>query len=109
MKLIRLLLALVFTIPLFAQADRGSITGTVSDASGAAMPGVAVTLQNQATNLTYSTVADTAGVYSFLNLPIGKYTLTVTAAGFQRAEAKNVQVQVNQQTRLDPSLQLGEV
>src|ERR1051326_5956173 len=109
MTSLRFLLAFSICISLFAQADRGSITGNITDASGAVVPSVTLTLKNQATSLTYSTVANAEGVYSFLNLPIGMYTLTASAAGFQRAEAKNIQVQVNQQSRLDLSLQLGEV
>ena len=68
-----------------------------------------MTLQNQATNLTYSTTANAAGAYSFLNLPIGTYTLTAAAKGFSRAGSEEIQVQVNQQSRVDLSLQVGEV
>jgi hypothetical protein len=70
---------------LFAQADRGSISGTITDSTGAAVPSVALTLKNQATNLTYSTTASASGAYSFLNLPIGMYTLTAAAKGFARS------------------------
>jgi hypothetical protein len=109
MKLISFVLFLAISVQLFGQADRGSITGNITDASGALVPAVTLTLKNQATNLTYSTVADAAGVYTFLNLPIGLYTLAASAPGFERTEAKNLQVQVNQQSHLDLSLQLGEV
>lgn len=109
MVVLRVLVILAISIPLFAQADRGSISGTISDASGRVVPSVALTLKNQATNLTYSTLADSTGAYSFLNLPIGAYTLTAVAPGFERAETRNIQVQVNQQSRVDVSLRLGEV
>jgi hypothetical protein len=109
MNFLRLFCALIISAALFAQADRGSISGTITDASGAGVPVAALTVQNQATNLTYSTTANAAGVYSFLNLPIGTYTLTASAKGFSRSEAKDIQVQVNQQSRVDLSLQVGEV
>ena len=109
MRYLHLSLLLFVSISLFAQADRGSISGTVTDTSGAAVPGTTLTLQNQATNLTYSTAASAAGTYSFLNLPIGTYDLTAVAKGFQRSETKGIPVQVNQQARIDIGLQLGEV
>ena len=109
MKIFRVVLLLAVSAALFGQADRGSITGTITDSTGAAVPGVALSLQNQATNLTYSTVASGSGSYSFLNLPIGMYTLTAAAKGFQRSEARGIQVQVNQQSRVDLALQVGEV
>src|SRR6266566_1428055 len=109
MKCLRLFPLLVLSSSLFAQADRGSISGLITDATGGAVPGISLTLQNQATNLTYSTVTSSSGAYSFLNLPIGIYDLTASAKGFQRSEAKGIQVQVNQQARVDITLQVGEV
>ena len=109
MVVLRVLVTLAISIPLFAQADRGSISGTVTDATGGVVPSVALTLKNQATNLTYSTVADSTGTYTFLNLPVGAYTLAAVATGFERGETKNIQVQVNQQAHVDVSLRLGEV
>src|SRR5215475_8966724 len=109
MKLSRILLLPAIAAALFAQADRGSITGTITDASGAGVPAVSLTVRNQATNLTYSTTANESGAYAFLNLPVGSYTLAASAKGFDRSEAKNIAVQVNQQSRVDLSLQVGEV
>jgi hypothetical protein len=109
MKIFRALLLLAISAALFAQADRGSISGTITDSTGAAVPGVALTLKNQATNLTYSTTASASGAYSFLNLPIGMYILTAAAKGFERSEARGIQVQVNQQSRIDIALQIGEL
>src|SRR5260370_32065600 len=109
MKRFRLFPLLLLSASLFAQADRGSISGLITDPTGGAVPGIALTLQNQATNLTYSTVTSSTGSYSFLNLPIGIYDLTASAKGFQRSEAKGIQVQVNQQARVDITLNVGEV
>src|SRR5579883_2422386 len=60
----------------------GTITGIVTDASGAVVPGASVLLQNTATNVTWQTKSDSAGVYLFSNLPVGNYALKVTASGF---------------------------
>jgi hypothetical protein len=109
MRVLRLSLLLLVSISLFAQADRGSISGMVTDNSGAVVPGITLTLQNQATNLTYSATASDTGAYSFLNLPVGTYDLTAAAKGFQRSQAKGIPVQVNQQARVDIRLQVGEV
>ncbi len=94
---------------LFAQADRGVVAGTVTDMSGAVVPGAVLTLRNEATNLTYAASPGAEGNYAFLNLPVGAYTLTVEAKGFQRQEIRGIQVQVNQQSRVDVSLRVGEV
>ena len=100
---------LLFSSLLLAQADRGSITGTVTDASGAVVPAVPLSLRNAATNLTYSTSSSENGSYSFLNLPIGTYTLSVEVKGFQRQEIKGIEVQVNQQAKIDLAMRVGEV
>jgi len=94
---------------LWAQADRGSITGTVIDASGAVVPAVPLSLRNAATNLTYSTSTNDNGSYSFLNLPVGTYTLSVEKKGFQRQEITGIEVQVNQQAKIDLTMRVGEV
>ena len=92
-----------------AQADRGTVRGTLTDSSGAAVTGASLTLQNQATNLSYNAVSSTSGSYSFLNLPIGAYTLTTEAKGFERQAIKGIIVQVNQVSNIDVPLKLGAV
>src|SRR4051812_25044870 len=103
------LLAIVFAVVAFCQADRGTVSGTVSDSSGAVVPGVPLVLRNQATNLTYTTTASENGTYVFLNLPVGVYVLSADAKGFQKYEVQGIQVQVNQQSRVDLSLRVGDV
>ncbi|MDQ6665400.1 MAG: carboxypeptidase-like regulatory domain-containing protein, partial [Acidobacteriota bacterium] len=100
---------LLATAALFGQADRGAVVGTVTDASGAVVPNIALTLRNDATNLTYTATTGENGTYSILNLPVGTYTLTVEAKGFQRQEAKGIEVQVNQQARIDLAMRVGEM
>ena len=103
------ILAAILCTTLLGQADRGTVTGTITDATGAVVPGVPLTLRNAATNLTYSTPSSDNGSYTFLNLPVGIYTLFVEAKGFQRQEVKGIEVQVNQQARIDLSMHVGDV
>ena len=66
---------------MFGQSNRGAITGTVSDSTGALIPGVRVVLTNTETGTTSETVATGTGNYSILQLPVGTYTLAVEQAG----------------------------
>src|SRR6516225_9035400 len=59
----------------FAQLDRGTITGTVTDPSGAVVPGTRISIKNAATNATWQTAATSAGDYTAVNLPAGRYAL----------------------------------
>jgi hypothetical protein len=101
--------AILFSTLLFAQADRGTISGTITDKSGAVIPAVALTLRHEATNLTYTTTSTSTGSYTFLSLPVGSYTLDAQAPGFQRESIKNIVVQVNQQSKVDITMTVGEV
>ena len=66
----------VFLLPAGAQTILGSIIGTVKDATGAAVPGAAVTAQNIATGLTVKATSDNNGSYQIPNLPAGTYKVT---------------------------------
>jgi hypothetical protein len=77
----RTLLVLFFTIPLFAAAA-GSLTGTVADPSGAAIPAVMVIARNAATGAVLRTETDASGNYTFPEIPAGSYTLEAERAGF---------------------------
>src|SRR5205814_9397826 len=104
-----LLLVIVSACALFAQVDRGNIQGTVTDPSGAVVAGAVVRIVSQATNVSQSTVTGTNGTYAFFTLPIGLYNLTVEAKGFRRSDITGIKVEVNQQSKIDVSLQVGEV
>src|SRR6266566_1237085 len=93
-----------------ARADvTGSILGIVHDASGAVIVGATVTATNAGTNQTRSTTSDVTGEYRLLALPIGRYTIEATQAGFQKFIATAVDLTVNAQRRVDIALQVGAV
>jgi len=102
------LLLLVGSSLLNAQ-DRGTITGSVVDTSGANVPAAKVTLTNPATGQNITVETNEAGTYTFLSLTAGRYNVRAEKAGFSKAEASNVVVQVNTTTRLDIQMQLGAV
>jgi len=87
-------LALLFTVQrgALAQTFRGGISGTVTDQSGAVVPGAPVTLVETGTNLTYKTVSSSAGEFAFANLPVGSYTITIAATGFKSIKVDKVPV-----------------
>src|SRR5689334_17296517 len=104
-----ILLLLTLTCALLAQVDRGNIQGTVTDATGAVIADSTVRIVSTATNVTQSTVTGPNGTYAFFNLPIGVYTLSVEGKGFRRADVTGVRVEVNQQAKVDVTLQVGEL
>ena len=93
-----------FTHSAFAQAGRGSISGLVTDQSGAIIPGAKVVAESQATGLKLSTVSTDAGLYSFVSLAPGVYRVTATAQGFDTLVANNIRVSVDQGTTANLSL-----
>src|SRR5690349_5631510 len=68
-----------------AQTTTGRISGTVADSSGGVLPGVAVTVVNEATALARTTTSDSQGAYVFVDLPVGSYTVKTELAGFKSA------------------------
>jgi hypothetical protein len=93
----------------FGQAGRGSISGQITDPSGAIVAGAKVVAQEQATGIKFSTVSTAAGIYSFVSLPPGKYQLTVSEKGFETVVQKNVAVTVDQESTVNVTLTLGSV
>jgi uncharacterized surface anchored protein len=84
-----------------AQQTLGGITGTVTDASGAVVPGATVTIVGDQTKLTRTLQTNEAGRYDFVNLPIGNYTITYALAGFQTLNIPSIQVQANRTATVD--------
>ena len=93
----------------FAQFDSATVLGFISDQTGAAMPGVTVTLTNPATGISTTAVSDERGQYQFLNVRIGTYSLKAELQGFTTAIAENFTVAVNARQRVDLALSVGGV
>ena len=100
-------LLLVSTQRASAQVDEGSITGTVTDTTGAAVPNASVTLLNTDQGLTLKGMTDGRGTYTFSPVRIGKYSISVTATGFEKTTQQNVTVNVSQNLTVDVQLKLG--
>ena len=103
------LFLLLAAVGLSAQTFRGTILGTVSDASGAVIPGAKVVVRNTATGLERTTQTSADGTYSVPELPIGTYSVTISQTGFQTFVASGVAVTVAAQQRVDTALKTGEV
>lgn len=99
----------VVTIPLLAQQESASITGQVTDASGAAVAGAQVTVRNQASGASFVSLTDADGFYRAPQLRPAVYTITVTAAGFSTAVREGIEARVNDRLRVDMPLQVGAV
>lgn len=94
----------------FAQELAATLSGTVTDPSGAVVQGAAVTVHNNETNTDVRTVTtDASGNYTATNLQAGNYTVTVKQAGFQTYVAQNVVLEVAQKRVVDAALQTGQV
>src|SRR5207249_10411458 len=104
-----LICVLLVSLAAFGQTFRGTILGTVTDASGAVVSGAKVTVRNVGTGLERSTQTSPDGSYSLPELPIGTYTVTATQSGFQTSVTKNVVVDVAAPRRVDATLKAGQV
>jgi Carboxypeptidase regulatory-like domain len=100
-------LFLICTLAAFAQGDRGTITGTVTDPTGAVIPNANILVTNTDTSANYKVATTNTGNYTLANLPVGTYVLTVEAMGFKRFERPNLVVQVAETERVDAVLQVG--
>ena len=101
------ILAVMLPVELPGQVDQGAITGTITDAQNAVVPGAQVKLLNNDTNFELQTTTDGRGVYTFQPVRVGQYTLSVTASGFATTTQQGVTLQVNQRLGLDVSLKVG--
>ena len=89
------------------QALYGSVTGTISDSQGAAVPGASVTLRNEATGLEMGTVTDETGTYTLRNVAGGTYTLKASLQGFKEFVQTGVPVIVGGIARINGKLEIG--
>ena len=90
-----------------AQVLYGSVTGTVSDPTGAVVPGAKVSIANDQTELKRLATSDAAGEYRILDLPEGNYTVTVTATGFRTSKQTGIVVAIGQVNKQDIQLTVG--
>ena len=100
--------AVAFTAGL-CQAQEGSITGSVHDSSGAALPKAVVTISNSQRGLSRSATTNDSGDYLISGLPAGSYDVVVKAAGFQQYQVKDLVLRVAEKARADATLNPGEV
>jgi hypothetical protein len=109
LALVCLAAAIFFWHPAFAQKITGAISGTVTDTTGAAVPGATVTITNTATNKVYTVTTDSQGGYTVPELPESTYTVDVKAPNFKESVTKNVVVHVATTTNVNAQLELGSV
>ena len=111
--LIRILSALaacaIFAAALAAQTSFGRISGTVTDSTGAAIPGATVTVRNLDSQDTRTVQTDDDGLFVVTNLPVGPYTLEASQKGFQRQQITGISVIADGRLTADFKLQIGEV
>src|SRR5438128_6461952 len=93
----------------FSQTSNATLGGTVSDATGALIPGVAITATNTGTGIVTNVLTNEAGAYQFASLQTGTYTVSAALPGFQTQTRSGVQLGVSQQVRLNFALQVGTV
>ncbi len=103
------LFAIIAALCSLSAQTLGDITGEVRDATGAVVSGVNITLTNQATNATRQTTTNEAGAYSFPALVPGPYRVKAEKQGFKTANSDTLELQVQQQARLDVRLEVGSV
>jgi outer membrane receptor protein involved in Fe transport len=96
-------------LPGWSQVQNASVTGLVTDPSGAVVAGALVTARNNATNLTYTTKTDSSGYYLLGGLIAGTYAVSVETSGFKKAIHDNVVLGVGESGRNDFLLDLGAV
>ena len=100
-------IALLASTLLHAQLDRGTLTGTITDPTGAVVPAAKITFVHAGTQATSTVATNEAGQYSRPNLPIGEYQISVEAAGFKTTIRSGITLGVTEVLRVDVQLELG--
>src|SRR5689334_9373482 len=104
-----LLTGLLLLCQLIARAGTtGSISGTLTDPTGAVIPGARLTATNSAQGIQYKTTSDAKGAYTLPSLPVGKYDLRVEARGFKPQNRAGLTVDLDSLLRIDGTLELAE-
>jgi hypothetical protein len=104
----RIVLFLALAALALAQSISGDLVGNIYDQTGASVPNASITATNMATGVAATAVSNSTGQYRIGNLLVGTYKLSVTAAGFSRAELGNVSVELNKASTANVTLQVGQ-
>ncbi len=104
-----LMTLLLATVPAYSQTDRGTITGAVTDSSGAVVTGATVTITNAGTNISANIVTNSEGRFTVPALQAGAYKVKVEKSGFKTAVQDNVKVTVGLTVTADVVMEVGEV
>src|SRR5215467_6601231 len=100
-------LSLFVSLTALAQTDRGTITGTVSDATGAVIPGTSIEARNIQTGTTHQAGSSETGNFTIGQLPVGTYELTAELPGFKKFVRTGIIVSVATVLRIDIKLEVG--
>ena len=101
--------ALLLASSLYGQFETAEVLGAVHDPSGGGVPKASVTLTNQNTGIEARALTDESGNYDFFNVKVGKYTVSVEAAGFSKVSTADVDVTVQARQRVDLTLEVGAI
>ena len=104
-----LVLSLSVSVAALAQSSTSRISGTVTDTSGAIVPGATATAKNEATGVTQTQLTTDAGLYAFTSLPVGAYTITVERAGFKTSQQIGNILEIDTPLTVDVTMSAGEV
>lgn len=101
-------LLLCFSLAIHAQnAGNASVQGTITDATGAVIPNATVTITDNATHVKHTATSESSGLYTFPNIPIGTYTLTVSESGFQAYEQTHIVLEVGSSISINVKMTVG--
>src|SRR5262245_30151002 len=100
---------ILFNISGWAQGGTAQISGTVSDPSGAVLPGVEITATQTATGLTRTTITNETGSYVLPNLALGPYRLEAALTGFRTYAQTGIVLQVNSSVVINPVMEVGQI
>src|SRR6266851_2097925 len=103
-----LAIAILSASPAYAQVSGATLSGTITDPSGAAIAGAMVAITNKATGVSRDVTTDTAGLYSAPNLLPGPYEVAASASGFSTTKQADLTLTVGAQQALNLSLKLGD-
>ncbi|HXY40487.1 MAG TPA: carboxypeptidase regulatory-like domain-containing protein [Vicinamibacteria bacterium] len=102
-------LLVLLAVPVLAQQFTATIRGTVTDPTGAVIAAAKVTVKGEATGLTRTATTNSAGIYSFPDLPVGTYSVTIDFAGFRTASTTNIVLNVADVREVNVQMQTGPI